>query len=83
MAEIDAKEQEIRGFYLRMEVRMAGKDPQCHLFMPDNMLTPITVIVVLLPQNLKLDFIEEAVLLSGEKKKREKDVWSSWRSTVP
>lgn len=56
-------------FVYSMEVRMAGKDPQCHLFVSDNMLTPITDIAVLLPQNLKLDFIEEAVLWSGKKRK--------------
>lgn len=55
--------------YSRMEVRMAGKDPN----VSDNMLTPITAIVALLPQNLKLDFTEEAVLWSGKKKKRERE----------
>lgn len=56
--------------YLRMEVRTAGKDPQCPVFVTDNMLTAITVIGVLLPQNLKLEFIEEAVLWSGKKRER-------------
>lgn len=56
--------------YSAMEVRKSWKGPECHLFVSDHGLTPITVVAVLRLPTLKLDFIEEAVLWCGKKKRR-------------